>query len=81
MKLIEVSLKNPVQQAIRLTNDNIVEVTESLNGTLEEGVLSFTLSKHKHFAIAGDWLVLFDGGIDALVFSDKMFQRIYSGIG
>lgn len=78
MNFSEATLKEPVQQVVQLTDENLAEAAENLNGTLEDGILKFQLSDHPHFAIAGDWLVLFSGGIDALVFTDKMYQRIYN---
>ena len=78
MNFSEASLKEPVQQVVQLTDDNLAKAAENLNGTLEDGILKFQLSNHPHFAIAGDWLVLFSGGIDALVFTDKMYQRLYN---
>lgn len=78
MNFSEASLKEPIQQVVQLTDENLAEAAENLNGTLEDGILSFQLSNHPHFAIAGDWLVLFSGGIDALVFTDKMYKRIYN---
>jgi len=77
MDLINVVLKNKTQQAVQLTNDNIQEAAESLNGTVDEGILNFQISNHPHVAIATDWLVLFDGGRDILTFTDKMYQRLF----
>lgn len=74
------SLKNPIQQVKQLTVDNIAYFAESLNGTLENGILTFSISNHTHHAIPGDWLVLFDRGRDILVFTDKMFQRLYMSV-
>jgi hypothetical protein len=74
------TLKNPIQQTVRLTNENIQYYAEALNGTVEEGILNFQISNHPHVAIAGDWLVLFDRGRDILVFTDKMYQRLYKSI-
>jgi len=74
------SLKNPIQQVKRLTPENIEYFAESLNGTIENGILEFSISSHTHYAVAGDWLVLFDRGIDILVLTDKMFQRLYMSV-
>lgn len=75
------SLKNPVQQVKQLTAENIQYFAESLNGTVDEsGILEFQISNHVHHAIPGDWLVLFDRGRDILVFTDKMFQRLYKSV-
>jgi len=76
-ELNAVSLKNPIQLTKQLTVENIQYFADSLNGTVEEGVLKFQISNHIHYAVPGDWLVLFDRGIDILVFTDKMFQRLY----
>lgn len=75
-----VSLKNPIQQTVQLTTENIEYFAQSLNGSAENGVLEFKISNHTHYALPGDWLVLFDRGIDILVFTDKMFQRLYKSI-
>lgn len=80
MEFNTVSLKNEIQQAVKLSNENIQEAAESLDGTLEEGILTFQTSNHVHHAIAGDWLVLFDRGIDILVLTDKMFQRLFQSV-
>lgn len=75
-----VSLKNPIQQTKQLTSDNIQYFADSLNGTLEEGVLKFQISNHTLYALPGDWLVIFDRGQDILVFTDKMFQRLFKSV-
>lgn len=80
LDLNNASLKNPIQQIAQLTIDNIQYAAESLNGTVNEGVLEFQISNHKHYALPGDWLVLFDRGQDILVFTDKMFQRLYKSV-
>lgn len=75
-----VSLKNDIQQAIKVDEDNIDELAESLNGTIENGVVSFKISNHEHYFIVGDWIILFDRGRDILTFSDKMFQRLFKSV-
>jgi hypothetical protein len=78
IEFTEVELINPVQQAVQLTNENIEYFAESLNGQIDEnGLMSFQISNHVHFCIAGDWLVLFDRGRDILKFSDKMYKRLF----
>jgi len=79
-ELNTVSLKNPIQLTKQLTTENIQYFAESLNGTVENGILEFHISSHVHYAVPGDWLVLFDRGIDILVFTDKMFQRLYKSV-
>jgi hypothetical protein len=75
-----VSFKNDTQQAIKVTEDNFQEISDSINGTIVDGVMSFQISNHKHFVLVGDWLVLFDRGRDILVFTDKMFQRLFKSV-
>lgn len=75
-----VELKNSTLMAIRVTADNIEELNESLNGTLENGIMTFKISKHEHQVLVGDWLVLFDRGRDILRFTDKMFQRLFKSV-
>lgn len=75
-----VELKSPVQLALRITEDNIDELAESLNGSVNEGILSFKISTHELFVIAGDWLVLFERGQDIVTYTDKMYQRLYKDI-
>lgn len=75
-ELTEVEFINPVQQAVQLTTENIEYFAENLNGSAEEGVLKFQISNHVHYAVPGDWLVLFDRGRDILTFTDKMYKRL-----
>jgi hypothetical protein len=75
-----IAFKGDSIAALQLSNENIQEFAESLNGTVNEGVLSFKISNHEHFAIVGDWVILFDRGRDILTFSDKMFQRLFKSV-
>lgn len=75
-----VSLKNEIQQAVRVDEDNFQELVESLNGSVVDGVASFKISNHTHYFIVGDWIILFDRGRDILTFSDKMFQRLFKSV-
>jgi len=75
MDFAVVTPKHTVHRALRITNENIDEVATSVNGTVEDGVLKFTISNHDLYGIAGDWLVIF--GTDVQVYSDKFFQRNY----
>ena len=75
-----VSLNNDIQQTLRISEDNILELAESLNGILVEGVMSFQISNHKHYVMVGDWVVLFDRGRDVLIFTDKMYQRLFKSV-
>lgn len=72
--------KNPTLMVMKVTAENFEELTESLNGTIIEGVMSFQISNHNHFVMVGDWIVLFDRGRDILVFTDKMFQRLIKSV-
>ena len=75
-----VALKNDTMLAIKVTADNIQELSESLNGTLENDIMTFKISNHEHIVLIGDWLVLFDRGRDILRFTDKMFQRLFKSV-
>lgn len=76
MDFAVVTPKHTVHRALRITNENIDEVAESVNGTVEDGVLKFTISNHDIYGIAGDWLVIF--GTDVHIYTDKYFQRNYN---
>lgn len=76
MDFAVVTPKHTVHRALRLTNENIDEVAASINGTVEDGVLKFTISNHDIYGIVGDWLVIF--GTDVQIYTDKYFQRNYS---
>lgn len=65
-------------RAVRLTEENISEAAESLNGTLENGILTFEISNHTLRGLVGDWLVIF--GTDIHIFTDKYFQRNYISV-
>jgi hypothetical protein len=75
MDFVVVTPKHTVHRAVRLTNENIQEAAVSLNGTVEDGVLKFTISNHDIYGLAGDWLVIF--GTDVHVYTDKYYQRNY----
>ncbi len=75
-----VGFKGTSITALQITEENIEEFAESLNGKVTEGVLSFQISNHPHYAITGDWVVLFNRGIDILTFSNKMFQRLFKSV-
>lgn len=80
MEFNTVKLKNETQLALRVNIENIEELASSLNGTIEDGILKFQISNHIHYVLPGDWVVLFDRGRDILVFTDKMFQRLYMSV-
>lgn len=75
MDFTVVTPKHTVHRALRITDENIAEVAESVNGTVEDGVLKFTISNHDIYGLAGDWLVIF--GTDVHIYTDKYFQRNY----
>ena len=75
-----VELKNSTMMTIRVTTENIQELAESLNGTLDNDIMTFKISKHEHTVLVGDWVVLFDRGRDILCFTDKMFQRLFKSV-
>lgn len=78
--LTEVTLTDPKQFAVQLTNENVHEWAENLNGSVDEiGILSFQSGGWTHTASAGDWLVWFNALRDIQVYSDKMFGRLYRG--
>lgn len=70
--------KHTIHQAVQLTDDNLQEAADSLNGTLENGILTFQISNHVIHGIAGDWLVIF--GTDIHIYTDKYFQRNYPSV-
>lgn len=80
MKFNTVELKNPIMMALKVTEENFQELTESLNGTIKDGVMSFQISNHVHYVLIGDWVVLFERGRDILVFTDKMYQRLFKSV-
>lgn len=71
-----VKLKGHVR-ADRITPENIEDFVEALNGTLEDGILTFEIHKWTHRAIAGDWIVIYLPSGDVQVFTDAMFNRIF----
>jgi hypothetical protein len=78
MEFNTVQPKHLIHQAVQLTEENIQEAADSLNGTLENGILSFQISNHTLYGMAGDWLVIF--GTDVHIFTDKYFQRNYESV-
>ena len=70
--------KYKTHRAVKLTNENIQQAAKELNGTLEEGILTFQISNHVLRGIAGDWLVIF--GTDVQIYTDKYFQRNYISV-
>lgn len=78
MKFDTVEPKYKTHRAVRLTEANLQEAADSLNGTLEDGILTFQISNHVLRGIAGDWLVIF--GTDVHIFTDKYFQRNYNSV-
>lgn len=77
--LTEYTLTDPSQYAVQLDAENIETWRENLNGVLNDGLLRFESGGWTHFAHVGSWLVWFNGLRDILVFSDKMFGRLYRG--
>lgn len=75
MDFITVTPIYTVHQAVQLTEENLPKAAASLNGTLENGILSFTISNHTLYGMAGDWLVIF--GTDVHVYTDKYYKRNY----
>jgi hypothetical protein len=78
MEFNTVTPKHTTHRAVRLTEDNIHDAAESLNGTVEDGTLVFQISNHTIYGLPGDWLVAF--GTDVHVFTDKYFQRNYQSV-
>lgn len=76
MDFTVVTPKHTVHRAVRITDENIGEIAESVNGTVEDGVLKFTISNHNIYGLAGDWLVIF--GTDVHIYTDKYYQRNYN---
>lgn len=75
MEFQTVTPKHLVHQASQLTNENIEQAARDLNGTVENGILTFTISNHTLHGIAGDWIVTF--GTDVHVYTDKYYRRNY----
>jgi hypothetical protein len=75
MEFSVVTPKHTVHRAAQLTPENLQEAAESLNGTVEDGILTFQISNHVIHGLAGDWLVIF--GTDVHVYTDKYYQRNY----
>lgn len=78
MEFNTVTPKHTIHRAVQLTNENIGQAALDLNGTVEDGILTFTISNHTIHGLPGDWLVLF--GTDVHVFTDKYFQRNYQSV-
>lgn len=78
MEFNTVTPKHQIHRAVRLTDENLQEAADSLNGTVEDGTLTFQISNHTLYGLAGDWLVIF--GTDVHVFTDKYFQRNYQSV-
>ncbi|QFG12248.1 Hypothetical Protein OBI_RACECAR_138 [Arthrobacter phage Racecar] len=78
MDFITVTPRHTIHRAVQLTEENLPEAAESLNGKLENGILSFTISNHTLYGMAGDWLVIF--GTDVHIFTDKYYQRNYDPV-
>lgn len=64
-------------RADQITADNIQDFAKNLNGTVEDGILTFTIHKWTHRAIAGDWVVVYLPSGDLQTFTDSMFNRIF----
>lgn len=71
-------VKFKTHRVVRLTDENIQEAANELNGTLEDGILTFEISNHTLRGIAGDWLVVF--GTDVHIYTDKYYQRNYIAV-
>lgn len=78
MEFNTVAPKHTIHRAVRLTDENLQEAADSLNGTVEDGTLTFQISNHTLYGLAGDWLVIF--GTDVHVYTDKYFQRNYQSV-
>jgi len=78
MEFNTVTPKHTVHRAVQLTSENLQEAADSLNGKVEDGILTFQISNHVIHGLAGDWLVIF--GTDVHVYTDKYFQRNYESV-
>ena len=72
-----VKLKGHVR-ADQITAENIDDFAASINGTIEDGILTFKIHNWTHRAIVGDWVVVYLPSGDIQTFSDAMFNRIFS---
>lgn len=75
MEFQTVTPKHTIHRAVQLTNENIEQAAQDLNGIVENGILTFTISNHTLHGIAGDWLVIF--GTDVHIYTDKYYRRNY----
>ena len=75
MEFQTVTPKHTVHRAVQLTHENIEQAAQDLNGTVEDGILTFKISNHTLHGIAGDWLVIF--GTDVHIYTDKYYRRNY----
>lgn len=78
MKFDTAEVKFKTHRVVRLTDENIQEAADDLNGTLEDGILTFQISSRTLRGIAGDWLVIF--GTDVQIYTDKYYQRNYIAV-
>lgn len=78
MKFDTAEPKFKTHRVVRLTEENIAEAAAELNGTLEDGILTFQVSNHVLRGIVGDWLVVF--GTDVHIYTDKYYQRNYNAV-
>lgn len=64
-------------KAEQLTAENLQDFAKSVNGTIEDGIVVFTINKWTHRALVGDWVVVYMPSGDIQVFTDAMFNRIF----
>lgn len=77
---VELKLVHPkgFMQTDQVTVENINDWAASLNGTVDEGILTFKIDDYTHRAIPGDWIVIYRPSGDLLVFPPKFFNRLHS---
>lgn len=70
-----VTPKYTIHRSVQLTTENIEQAAAELNGTVENGILTFEISNHTLHGLPGDWLVIF--GTDVHIYTDKYYKRNY----
>ena len=78
MELKAASPKHKIHQVVKITVDNIQEISLMMNGTVVDGILTFKFNNTTLMGIPGDWFVAF--GEDVHIYTDAYFQRNYESV-
>lgn len=74
----DVKLRRTVQ-AVQITEDNMSEIAEAVDGKITNAILKFEISGYVWYALVDDWFLLYDTG-DVQICTDAYYKRLFEEV-